>query len=158
MYTSFSATNNFFKATQTRGDLALFKKAFGKGKREKLRAGLSGLENHLVSADEILQGKEIQSRSYRGLMAVPLKKIVASESRAADFDREFHPVRKHNRQRWMRVAAGRLQGKALPAVDLIQVGDLYIVRDGHHRISVARALGEAFIDANVTLWKIKPAH
>jgi hypothetical protein len=35
------------------------------------------------------------------------------------------------------------------AVALIQVGDVYFVRDGHHRISVARALGQAYIDAKV---------
>ncbi len=42
---------------------------------------------------------------------------------------------------------------ALPPVDLIQLGDTYFVRDGHHRISVARALGYAYIDANVTVWQ-----
>lgn len=42
----------------------------------------------------------------------------------------------------------------MPAVELIKVGDVYVVRDGHHRISVARALGEGFVDAHVTAWEL----
>jgi len=42
----------------------------------------------------------------------------------------------------------------MPAVELIKVGEVYAVRDGHHRISVARALGEDFIDARVTAWEL----
>jgi hypothetical protein len=42
----------------------------------------------------------------------------------------------------------------LPAVDLIQIGDVYFVRDGHHRISVGRAMGQEIIDAEVTVWEV----
>ena len=38
----------------------------------------------------------------------------------------------------------------MPPVELLKVGDIYFVRDGHHRVSVARALGRADIDAYVT--------
>jgi hypothetical protein len=41
----------------------------------------------------------------------------------------------------------------LPPVELIQVGDVYFVRDGHHRISVARMMGQDSIDAEVTVWE-----
>jgi hypothetical protein len=57
--------------------------------------------------------------------------------------------------RWLRIAAARDQGKVLPPVVLVQVGDVYFVRDGHHRISVARALGQQDIEAQVTLWQVK---
>jgi hypothetical protein len=56
--------------------------------------------------------------------------------------------------RWLRVAAARDQGKVLPPVVLVQVGDVYFVRDGHHRISVARALGQLDIEAEVTVWHL----
>ncbi len=49
----------------------------------------------------------------------------------------------------MRIAIARLTGETLPPVDLVKVGDFYFVRDGHHRISVARALGQQFVDAIV---------
>jgi hypothetical protein len=45
----------------------------------------------------------------------------------------------------------------MPPVELIRVGDVYFVRDGHHRVSVARALGQAYIDAEVTVWEVKSA-
>jgi hypothetical protein len=79
--------------------------------------------------------------------------IIASEGHCEDFDREFRPRNRQNQERWMRLAIAFTRGIALLAVDLIKIGDKYIVRDGHHRISVMKALGGACIDANVTEWK-----
>ena len=47
-----------------------------------------------------------------------------------------------------------LEGEYLPPVALIRSGDIYYVRDGHHRISVARAFGQMMVEAAVTVWKI----
>ncbi len=82
-----------------------------------------------------------------------LARIVGSEGRSEDFDGHFRPQRTHNRERWIRVASAWLQGLALPAVQLVQVGDAYYVRDGNHRVSVARAFGQESIDAEVTVWE-----
>ena len=82
-----------------------------------------------------------------------LRRIQGSEGRCRDFDRGFAPLQDHTRERWLSVAVAWLQGHALPAVDLVEVGELYFVRDGHHRISVARALGCVDIDASVTVWE-----
>ena len=54
----------------------------------------------------------------------------------------------------MSVAGAQLQDVPLPPVDLIQVGDRYFVRDGHHRISVARTLGQHFVEAEVTVYQM----
>ena len=70
-----------------------------------------------------------------------------------DFDAQFRPTQTHSQGRWLSVATARLQGVPLPPVELIQVGDTYFVRDGHHRVSVARALGELDIDAEVRVWR-----
>ena len=43
----------------------------------------------------------------------------------------------------------------LPAISVVQVGDSYYVRDGHHRISVARLMGEEYIEAHVQVWQMK---
>jgi hypothetical protein len=94
-----------------------------------------------------------QARCYGGIQIVPISRIRGSESRSDDFDRDFHPLQDHNRGRWLRIAAARQQGKTLPPVSLIQVGDLYFVRDGHHRISVARAEGQLDIEAEVVVWQ-----
>jgi hypothetical protein len=56
----------------------------------------------------------------------------------------------------MSIAIARSQGDTLPLVELIQLGNDYFVRDGHHRISVARALGEEYIDAKVIDLELEP--
>ncbi|MFN2186580.1 MAG: hypothetical protein ACK2UU_21575, partial [Anaerolineae bacterium] len=58
------------------------------------------------------------------------------------------------RGRWLSIARARQQGKDLPPVVLIRVGDVYFVRDGHHRISVAQALGQLDVEARVTVWQV----
>ena len=50
------------------------------------------------------------------------------------------------------MAAAVQTGQHLPPVELIQVGSAFYVRDGHHRISVARVLGQVTIEAEVTVW------
>lgn len=81
------------------------------------------------------------------IRSVPLDQIVGSENRTADFDVCFRPVNRALRDRWRRVAVAMESGVALPPVDLIETHLGYFVRDGHHRVSVARALGLREIDA-----------
>jgi hypothetical protein len=85
-----------------------------------------------------------------GLQVVPLDAIVGTIDRAVDFDRGFRPTSARLRSRWERIAAAQRRGEALPPVSLYKVGDLYFVRDGHHRVSVAKSLGRDDIDAYVT--------
>jgi hypothetical protein len=108
----------------------------------------------LLDLSEIEGTCRVEARSYAGLHAVPIREIQGSEGRSNDFDRDFHPLQDHCKGRWLRVAAARDQDKALPPVVLVQVGNVYFVRDGHHRISVARALGQLDIDAEVTVWHV----
>jgi hypothetical protein len=89
-----------------------------------------------------------------GIQTVPIDQIRGSEGRVRDFDRNFNPLEDRTRERWMGIASARMRGKRLPAVILIQIGDLYFVRDGHHRISVARALGDTSIEAKVIVWQV----
>ena len=81
------------------------------------------------------------ARVDRGLQVVPLDAIVGTVDRAADFDRGFRPTTTRLRSRWERIAAAQRRGEALPPISLFQVGELYFVRDGHHRVSVAKSLG-----------------
>jgi hypothetical protein len=85
---------------------------------------------------------------------VPIDRIRGSANRCSDFDAEFRPLHSHDRARWIRLAAARLRGAKLPPVELIEVAGVYFVVDGHHRISVARALGEVAIRARVTIWQV----
>ena len=85
-----------------------------------------------------------------GLHVVPIDAIVGSVARGQDFDRAFRPTTARVRTRWERIARALRRGEALPPVSLYRLGEAYFVRDGHHRVSVARALGRREIDAYVT--------
>lgn len=98
-------------------------------------------------------GKAAGGRRYAGCRSVPIEQIRGSEGRTGDFDVDLNPLNETCRERWISVAMAMLQGVALPAVELIQVGEVYYIRDGHHRISAARALGQVEIDAQVTIWE-----
>ena len=91
---------------------------------------------------------------YAGIRSVPICKIRGSEGRSSDFSTTFFPLHLHLRARWETIAALLLMGETLPAVELIQVGNIYFVRDGHHRISVSRELGAEYIDAEVTVLEV----
>lgn len=116
---------------------------------------LVGRSYRLLDLDDVRRNETIESMSEAGCQTVEVRKIRGSECRAGDFDNAFLPVKQATAQRWAAIYAARLCGQGLPAVSLVQVGDIYYVRDGHHRISVARLLGEEFIEANVQVWQIK---
>ena len=85
----------------------------------------------------------------QGIVTVPLDQIVGSEGRSEDFDGRFYPLHTHNEDRWVGILVARRRGVILPVVELIQDGTDYYVQDGHHRISVARALGQSEIEARI---------
>ena len=103
----------------------------------------------LRAYEDARRGLTITGESYRGVRAVPVDRIVGSLDRVADFDAAFRPRRDGSAARWQSIARAHYEGRELPPVRLYQVGDVYFVEDGHHRVSVARALGRDFVDAEV---------
>jgi hypothetical protein len=106
--------------------------------------------NDLLKFEDVRARLNVRGQHAIGHMAVPLDRIVGSEGRYADFDRHFLPRASVERHRWSRVDRLMLETGTAPAVDLWKIGDVYFVRDGNHRVSVARQLGRHFIDAEVT--------
>ena len=100
--------------------------------------------------EEVIEALGFVSEHSAGLTVVPLDAIVGSVDRSRDYDRRFRPTSGRTRGRWEQIAAAARRGESFPPVDLMHVGELYFVRDGHHRVSVARALGRTDIDAYVT--------
>jgi hypothetical protein len=85
-----------------------------------------------------------------GVQPIPLDSIVGTvDRRKGDFDRAFRPASTEIRSRWERIAAARRRGEPMPPIDVYRIGDLHFVLDGHHRVSVARALGDTDINAHV---------
>lgn len=81
---------------------------------------------------------------------VPLAAIVGSAARQDDFDADFTLVNKALETRHRRIAETFSQGSFPPPLDLVRLDELYFVRDGHHRVSVARSLGWDNLPATVT--------
>ncbi|MBE0685209.1 MAG: hypothetical protein IH585_04335 [Anaerolineaceae bacterium] len=133
---------------------ALFNRVMVKGYVRRFFAGLLRKSQELFSLSNLLQNSAPQNAMEIGLRSIPLQLVVGSENRCKDFDNQFTPFSERNHQRWLRISDMFIMGETIPAVDLIQVGQFYFVRDGHHRISVARALEKKFIDAKVTVFQL----
>jgi hypothetical protein len=133
---------------------ALYARARAQGNQGLLRSVLGGRSNCLLDLRKIGCGSGVRTSHAAGTRSVPIRQIRGSENRPGDFDRDFNPLHDVNRARWLSVARARLRGRALPPVALVQVGDVYFVRDGHHRISVARALGQTVVEATVEVWRV----
>ncbi len=99
---------------------------------------------------EVIEALGFQSERSLGLQVVPIEAIIGTVDRGRDFDRSFRPTSGRVRSRWEQIAAAMRRGESLPPVDLYKLGEIYFVRDGHHRVSVACALGRTDIDAYVT--------
>ena len=133
---------------------SLYSAALGRGRRAQLWAALTGASRSLVALSAVESACSSGARGCARVRSVPLGRIRGSAGRCTDFDRGFNPVQSRTAHRWLGVLRARQQGLGLPPVDLIQVGDVFFVQDGHHRISVARALGEQEIEAEVTVWEV----
>jgi uncharacterized ParB-like nuclease family protein len=126
-----------------------------KGKIIRMLGFLTRNPAHLVDLGTFTRSVRVRSRHYVGVQSVKIRSIKGSEGKVMDFDSAFNPMHEHTRGRWLNVAKARLSGDELPPVELIQVDQIYFVRDGHHRISVAKALGEEYIDAEVIKWEVQ---
>jgi len=138
---------------------ALFTSARRAGRAGQLWARLRGQSMRLLDLNTVAAASATGDRRAAGVQTVAIGQIRGSEGRCEDFDRSFHPLKEHAEDRWVSVARAQLRGLGLPPIELIQLGEVYFVRDGHHRISVAAALGQHHIDAVVTIWHVaEPVH
>ncbi|MBS1967648.1 MAG: DUF4032 domain-containing protein [Chloroflexi bacterium SZAS-1] len=103
-----------------------------------------------ISLDDVRSRINVRGQRWLGHQTVPLANIVGSEGRYSDFDRQFLPRTDALRDRWTSIDRARLDDIVLPPVELYKAGDIYFVRDGNHRVSVARQFGQIDIDAYVT--------
>jgi hypothetical protein len=128
--------------------------------RQRRRRALASIAAHLrlepddVSAmlpfEEVVAALGRRSQRDLGIQLIPLDSIVGTvDRRRGEFDRSFRPADPGVRGRWERIAEARRRGEAMPPIDVYRLGELHFVQDGHHRVSVARALGDTDIDAHV---------
>jgi hypothetical protein len=103
----------------------------------------------ILPYDEVVAALGYLEEHYVGLQTVPLHAILGTVDRTKGFDRQFRPTTARVRARWERIANAVRRGEPMPPISLFKIGEVYFVRDGHHRVSVARALGRSEIDAYV---------
>lgn len=111
---------------------------------------LSPENQELLSLREVKEVIRPKSEVYRGMQTVQIDKIAGSEGRYRDFNKGFLPKRESSRGRWTSIDRAHLQQVNLPPIRLYEIGGIYFVRDGNHRVSVARSQGVLAIDAEVT--------
>jgi hypothetical protein len=125
-------------------------------RRRALRALVNRLRLEPGDVDVILPFEEVVEALGRrgerqlGLQTIDIDSIVGTVDRGREFDRRFRPTSSRVRGRWERIAAATRRGEPMPPIKVYRVGVAHFVEDGHHRVSVARALGDDKIDAYVT--------
>ena len=130
--------------------------------RERRRRALSLIAARLRSEpddvspmlpfEEVVAALGWRAESDLGVHKIALDTIVGTvDRRASQFDRAFRPASPDVRGRWESVAAARRSGAEMPPIDVYRIGELHFVQDGHHRVSVARAVGDKTIQAHVRL-------
>ena len=132
-----------------------FNTARAKAMFRELLALLTGRQNQLLSFDHVASKLRVGGPIYRGVKTVRLDQIVGTVNRYHDFDRAFLPTQTFTADRWQRVSRAWYDDISLPPILLYQVGDIYFVVDGHHRVSVAREQGQEYIDAEVRECHVK---
>lgn len=127
-----------------------FEKAYLRSLWRKMIARVTGRSNDLLPFDEVRQALPYRGQRDIGLQTVPLDKIVGSVGRYRDFDRAFLPTQRQTTDRWVNISKARYRDVPLPPVELYKIGEVYFVKDGNHRVSVARDRHQVDIDAYVT--------
>jgi len=109
----------------------------------------SGDVDVMLSFDEVVDALGRVGERDLGVRSIPIETIVGTVDRRKEFDREFRPTSSRARARFERIAEAARRGVSMPPIDVYRVGELHFVRDGHHRVAVARAQKLDTIDAHV---------
>ncbi|MBT4287829.1 MAG: NUDIX hydrolase, partial [Deltaproteobacteria bacterium] len=108
----------------------------------------------LPSLHDIVDITKARNERYIGLREIPLDNIIGSEGRYEDFNKNFFPKNDALESRWSAIDNIMEQNKPLPPISVFKIDDFYFVRDGNHRVSVAKSRKQAFIDAEVSEYEI----
>jgi hypothetical protein len=134
------AENDFMRARRRQ-----FRSAFGR----RLR-GRPAASDRLLPLDELAGPLGWRGQRQLGLQTIRLDTIAGTSGARRDFDRCFRPTSSRVRSRWERLAVAQRRGEALPPIEVYRLGNSHFVTDGHHRVSIAAATGQQYIDAYVT--------
>jgi hypothetical protein len=134
--------------------LSGFETAMQKNFWQGVSSLITGHPNQLLSFEQIVEGVPFEGQYDAGEQDIPVDRIMGSIGRSQDFGAGFLPKKIDIRHRWVKIARANLRGEYLPPIDVFQVGTVYFVKDGNHRVSVARALNQATILAHVIVIRV----
>lgn len=126
-----------------------FSKAIKKARFQTLLSRLQLERTELLSFYDIKELVKPKQQNYRGVKPIPISQIIGSEGRFNDFTNAFYPKKYMLKGRWASISSAHRNMVDLPAISVYKLGNAYFVRDGNHRVSVARATGGEFIDAEI---------
>ena len=126
-----------------------FNKAKNRAKMQSLFNKLTWKNSDLLSLYEVTKIIKPKKETYLGMRTIEIDRIIGSEGRYRDFSYAFYPKREMLRSRWTSIDKARLSDVILPPISVYSLGGYYFVRDGNHRVSVAKSMGVEYIDAEV---------
>ena len=128
-----------------------FQRARRKARFETLSAKIKLRRDKLLCLADVRRLVKSTGEHYGGIKSIPVDRIVGSESRSGDFTASFLPKSAELRHRWERINTAIFEGVELPPISVIEIGGVYFVRDGNHRVSVARSQKtSSCLDAEIT--------
>jgi hypothetical protein len=111
-------------------------------------------DNYLLPLQELTAEVKHGAETYLGIQQIRVDRIIGTEDRSKEFAESFLPLFPRMVHRWRRVRDLFLAGKIDEAIDVIEYGGYYFVRDGNHRVSVAKTHDIAYMDASVIRYEI----
>lgn len=135
-------------SSKERADIA-FSKAISKAFIQELKDLLLRRSKKLLPFDDVKERLELWCVQDIGVKTIPLNSIIGSQGRYRNFTRHFFPLEENLRNRWKQIEIAVESGKELPPVELYKVCNAYFVKDGHHRVSVAKVKKKVSIEAKV---------
>ncbi len=139
-----------FSKRQWVSAIQAFRKAHWQATLEEIWTNLTGQTADLLSYEAVREAVGARETARRDLREIPLTAIVGSVGRYTDFTRSFLPRVEGDERRWAGVWSKMETMEGLPPIEVYKVGEAYFVRDGNHRVSVARRQGASHIEAYVT--------
>jgi nucleotide-binding universal stress UspA family protein len=136
-------------ANQIANAVSDFRRLRRRADTERMLAGLTGQSADLLNFDEVRRQLRATAANNRQLREIPLDAIIGSVGRYQDFSRSFLPRSDADATRWARVMVATQGMAGVPPIEVYQIGDVYFVVDGNHRVSVARQNGAKSIQAYV---------
>jgi hypothetical protein len=122
--------------------------------RDEFWAKLTGKNMSLATLPKA-KPQDKPHRNLLGINEIRVDRIVGALRRNNDFDYKFRPLKQHLHDRWVNTFMSLDRDEWSPIV-LHKIGEQYYVEDGHDQVSVARATGMVFIDAEIWEYSAVP--